>query len=78
MPQPDDATYGLQRLLTARELSRLTGIPVSTLHHWAQAGKIPHLRLGQFVRFPEREVAEWIAKNTRGVDRDDNGGEAAA
>jgi excisionase family DNA binding protein len=56
----------MQRLLRARELSAETGIPVSTLHHWAKADRIPHVRIDGFVRFPEHEVEAWIRERTRG------------
>ena len=56
----------MQRLLRARELSAQTGIPVSTLHHWAKADKIPHVRIEGFVRFPEREIEAWLRERTRG------------
>ena len=56
----------MQRLLRARELSAETGIPVSTLHHWAKADKIPHVRIEGFVRFPEEQVEAWLRDRIRG------------
>lgn len=56
----------MQKLLKARELSAETGIPVSTLHHWAKADKIPHVRIAGFVRFPEEQVEAWLRERIRG------------
>lgn len=35
-----------QRFGRARDLSRLTGIPVGTIHAWQSQGRLAHIRLG--------------------------------
>ena len=51
----------LERLLTYREVSALTGIPVGTLKYWVHIGKVPHVRTGpRMVRFSADVLALWL------------------
>ncbi|MHB0874535.1 MAG: helix-turn-helix transcriptional regulator [Anaerolineae bacterium] len=69
----------MQRLLRASELSAITGVPTSTLFHMAKADRIPHVRLGRSVRFPEQDIERWLAARSRGGEeqRGASGDEAA-
>ena len=53
----------MDKLLRAEEAARRCGdVAVSTIYAWAAAGRIPHIRLGKVVRFPEGELERWLAE----------------
>ena len=54
------------RLLTAREVAELLGFAAGTIVDWAEAGRIPHFKLGSALRFRESEVVEWLEGQRRG------------
>ena len=66
----------MQRLLTAGELSALTGVCVSTLLHLAQQGRVPSVRFGRCVRFPEQAVEEFVEAQLRGAQQAASGDDA--
>jgi hypothetical protein len=45
-------------LLTAEQLERRTNVPASWWEHAAREGRVPHARIGRYVRFRFAEVAE--------------------
>jgi excisionase family DNA binding protein len=47
-------------LLDAGELASKLGVPKSWVLAEARANRIPHLRLGRYVRFREDSVREWL------------------
>lgn len=51
--QPDDA------LLDANAAANLLGVPASWLLAEARADRIPHIRLGRYVRFDRAELRAW-------------------
>jgi excisionase family DNA binding protein len=51
------------RLIDARGAGRLLGVPHTWLLAQARAGRIPHHRLGHYVRFSPAELAEWLASD---------------
>jgi excisionase family DNA binding protein len=56
------------RLLTTRELSKLTGLAYWRVLQLVAAGKAPpHMRIGNTLRFPQSGVEEWISKEAGGV-----------
>jgi excisionase family DNA binding protein len=46
--------------MDAKAASRLLGVPPSWLLAQARAGKVPHHRLGHYVRFSEDDLARWL------------------
>ena len=55
--------------LTVSELSRLLKVPISWVYqrsreHGEKA--IPHVRCGRYVRFPKREVLDWLQSGRAG------------
>jgi excisionase family DNA binding protein len=49
-----------ERLVDAAELAQTLGVPKSWVLAEARADRIPHLRLGRYVRFRESSVLEWL------------------
>ena len=50
-------------LLDAKAAARLLGVPPTWLLAQARAGRIPHHRLGHYVRFSAEDLREWLDTN---------------
>jgi excisionase family DNA binding protein len=48
------------RLITADDVSAMTGFTANTIRRMARRGDIPCRRLGQRVRFVPDEVEQWL------------------
>lgn len=53
------------RLLRASEVAERLAIPASWLMQAAREDRVPHYRLGRYVRFAEEEVATWLETQKR-------------
>jgi excisionase family DNA binding protein len=64
---------GFTPLIDAKAASRLLGVPHTWLLAQARTGRIPHHRLGHYVRFNPDDLAEWLSDTRSGprqnVDR---------
>ena len=49
-------TQSPERLLTAEQMSEVTGVPAPWFLEQARCGKVPHHKLGKYVRFRFDEV----------------------
>lgn len=47
-------------LIDAKAASTLLGVPYTWLLAQARSGKIPHHRLGHYVRFDPEDLHEWL------------------
>ena len=56
-------------LLDATEVAELLGVPTSWVYAEAQAGRLPHVRIGRYRRFRRRTVDAWIDDHERGPVR---------
>jgi excisionase family DNA binding protein len=54
------------RLLTAREVAELLSVPVSWVRQESRADRIPHLRLGRYVRYDREAVLAWLEQQQCG------------
>jgi excisionase family DNA binding protein len=52
----DQATKDLPRLLTAREVARETGLPLSRVYELGRTGELPAIRFGRAMRFSATEL----------------------
>lgn len=50
-------------LIDAKAASTLLGVPPTWLLAQAREGRIPHHRLGHYVRFDPEDLKEWLAEN---------------
>ena len=50
----------MDKLLTADELAERLGMKTEWVWAQARAGRIPHVRLGRYLRFRESAVEEWL------------------
>jgi excisionase family DNA binding protein len=53
-------------LLDANGAADLLSVPMSWVLAEARADRIPHVRLGRYVRFDADELAEWCKARQRG------------
>ncbi len=56
-------------LLSIEEIARRLGIAKNTLYDWCVVRKIPHIKLGKFLRFDAAEIEAWL-KTKRVTCRD--------
>jgi excisionase family DNA binding protein len=57
---------GARGLIDAQAAADLLGVPKSWVLAEARADRIPHVRLGRYVRFEVDELRAWWAKRRRG------------
>ncbi|MDX6436761.1 MAG: Helix-turn-helix domain [Gaiellaceae bacterium] len=53
-------------LLTAAQAGPLLGVPASWLLGEARSGRVPHVRLGRYVRFARADLLEWVDARKQG------------
>ena len=58
-------------LIDAKAAGRLLGVPHTWLLAQARAGRIPHHRLGHYVRFSADDLTQWLQDTRQGPLRAD-------
>jgi excisionase family DNA binding protein len=53
---------GSDRLLTAADVAELLSVPVGWVREHTRSGRIPHVRLGRYVRYREATLVRWVAE----------------
>jgi PTS system nitrogen regulatory IIA component len=56
----------MEPLLTVEEIARYLKVRPSTIYQWTHQGFIPHIKLGNLVRFRKSRVDEWLEKKALG------------
>jgi excisionase family DNA binding protein len=56
-----------QALLTPEQVAAKWGVPKSHVWRLAREGKVPHVKLGRYVRFHPDALDEWERAGGRGV-----------
>lgn len=64
------ATNGFTPLIDAKAAGKLLGVPHTWLLAQARAGRIPHHRLGHYVRFNADDLANWLDETRSGPHLD--------
>jgi excisionase family DNA binding protein len=54
------------QLLTAEDVAGLIGMGTDWIYAQVRADRIPHLKLGRFVRFRAESIDQWICELERG------------
>ena len=54
----------IPKLISIHELSEKLGLSISTLYSWSSQKKIPCVKLGGALKFNEKDVANWVRKQT--------------
>ncbi|MFZ0378751.1 MAG: helix-turn-helix domain-containing protein [Solirubrobacteraceae bacterium] len=72
--EPDDAAsdgrLALSRLLEADDVARYIGMTTDWIYREVRAGRMPHIRLGRYVRFRLESIDAWLAARERGPATD--------
>jgi len=58
-----------QPLLDAKAAAELLGVPATWVLAEARAERIPHVRLGKYVRFRAGDLMAWMGERSRGPRR---------
>ena len=56
----------MTRLLTAEQAAELLAVPSSWLLREARADRVPHVRLGRYVRFDPQALESWWRSRAQG------------
>ena len=69
--QPDDDVdrndlVGPGRLLEADDIARYIGMTTDWIYREVRAGRMPHIRLGRYVRFRRESIDAWLVARERG------------
>lgn len=68
---PNTAHNGRQKtfvqLVDAKEAAKLLGVPNTWVLAQARANRIPHHRLGHYVRFDPEDIARWLEETRSGA-----------
>ena len=54
----------MEKLLTAKQVSELLEVKISTVYDWVYRGVIPYVKLGRLVRFKKPEIFRWVDSHT--------------
>jgi excisionase family DNA binding protein len=63
-------TKAFTPLIDAKAASRLLGVPHTWLLAQARDGRIPHHRLGHYVRFNPEDLQQWLVETRSGPPHD--------
>lgn len=67
-PMPPTAS-GPAELLVVEDIERITGMKRDWIYGEVRAGRLPHVRLGRYVRFRPESIAAWLESIERGRPR---------
>ncbi len=62
------ATETAESLATVQDISRRFNVPVSWVYAKAEAGELPSLKIGRYLRFRACEIDAWLAEQRRGKE----------
>jgi len=54
----------MDKLLTVEEIAEYLSLKPSTIYQWTHQGFIPHMKLGNRVRFRTSQVEKWLESRT--------------
>lgn len=58
--------HAMSKLLEADDVAKTLGMSRDWVYAEVRAGRIPHVRLGRYVRFREEAIDDWIRECERG------------
>ena len=54
----------MEKLLTARQVSELLEVKISTVYDWVHRGVIPYVKLSRLLRFKKTDIFRWVDSHT--------------
>lgn len=64
-PNRDQEAEKRPRLLSIPELAKWLGVSVRYIRRLVHERRIPHIKMGHFVRFDEDDIRAWIDRSRR-------------
>ncbi len=58
------AVERMEKLLTVEEIAEYLKLRPSTIYQWTHQGFIPHIKVGNRVRFKISQIEKWLEKRT--------------
>jgi excisionase family DNA binding protein len=55
-----------QRLPTAQEVADILNLPESWVREATRQGRLPHLRLGRYIRYHQEAITSWLESQAAG------------
>jgi len=55
-----------KKLLTADDIAEMLGMSKDWIYEQVRANRIPHVRLGRYVRFRQEAIEEWLRSREQG------------
>jgi excisionase family DNA binding protein len=55
----------MAEVMSARELAALLGLTENTVYKKVRRGEIPAVRIGRSIRFPRKQMEDWLQSQTR-------------
>ncbi len=52
----------MHKLLTVKEIAEYLQVKRSTIYQWTHQNYIPHIKIGNHLRFKLRQVDKWLEK----------------
>ena len=52
----------MESLLNYTDVAKILGVQPRTIRDWTSKHKIPHIKIGQTVRYRESDVQDWTDK----------------
>lgn len=57
----------VNRLLAAEEVADCLGVTARWVYNEARAGRLPHIRLGRYIKFHPDAIDDWLLSIERGT-----------
>ncbi len=61
-----DGLVAPSRLLEADDVAQYIGMTTDWIYREVRAGRMPHIRLGRYVRFRRESIDAWLSTRERG------------
>lgn len=55
----------MESLLTPQQVADKLGVKLGTIYQWTHMEFIPHVKLGRFLRFREKDLEQWVQSKAR-------------
>jgi len=59
----------MEELMDVKVLSKYLNVTSQTVYNWVSSGDIPHIKIGDLLRFKNSDIDDWLKKKTIKYDR---------
>jgi excisionase family DNA binding protein len=68
-----DRSGGAEMVLVAAEVAELLRVTTAWVYAETRANRLPHVRLGRYVRYRESAILQWLAEEEQRIARERRG-----